>query len=147
MAKLTRSRKVRLAQSAIVGMRQVIADAATRHNPVLDQASADLRLLHTDIISMLALGLARFIGEDEELIENPVSTSNWRHRLGAPRAWAQMTEKECEDGQYLFARDTLTPDEFTRVRAIIEKLERLQRQANFQFAVAALDPLQEDLKF
>ncbi len=135
MVNYSPNRKLRIAQGAVDGFRQVLQDADAAHCPVLDSVNEALQSIQTNVDTIWVLGLACFTGIDAALLANPVTSANWHARLRASRAWSKLSDRECDEGEYLLHRDMLTPEELTRARRLIEKLERHQRQGVFDFDV------------
>jgi hypothetical protein len=136
------NRKLRIGQDAVDGFRQVMEDAENRYSPVLDHVNSELGLLRTTVDEIFVLGLAHVIGADPYVLGAPVTSQNWLARLRACRACSKLTSRENYEREYLLCRDMLTPEEFTRVRKLIEKLEQHQRQGVFD-----LDELDDDVPF
>ena len=135
------TRDVHTFQSALLAVDNIL-DGHER-DPRLVEAADSLRSYGTSIYMLLAIGMATFLGVAFEDVSAPVTAGNWRIRLRGTKAWSKLSEKEGEFGSYALARDDLTPHELTRVRNLIEKMERFERQGEFEF----LDTLDDDVPF
>lgn len=134
------SRDVHKFQSALLAVDQVLTEQQS--DPRLVAAEDILQPYHATVYTLIGIGMATFLGVDPEEVWSPVTATNWRGRLQSALTCPKISGKEYELAHHAIRRLDLMPEELVRVRNLIEKVDRLRRQGEFQ-----LELIDDDVPF